>query len=185
MRKLILTFLVAMVVSFSYAQSSYHNYFSSATGDYIQVGFGNGYVMFRLPSAGNPFVRLNYISTNNGFRYYGDKKFQLAVNGNSSQICAIMPQYKNWYNYCGPVPNSVSPTQQNNIRRNETSTAIKCHFCNGTGRVAHNDHVPQYGTNDYTVSVKCSECGTTYMSTYTNHYHTNCGKCGGTGKIYH
>jgi len=143
--------------------------------------------MYRIPSVGNPFVRLNYITSKGGLRYYGDKKFQLAVNGNSSQICAVMPQYQNWYNYCGPVPNNLPTGQSNYNNRGASSTSqnvSKCFFCDGSGREVHNDHVPQYGTNSYDVYVKCNECGTTFNRAYTNHYHTDCRKCGGKGKVY-
>lgn len=182
MKRFVLLIIGALFFSVAHSQNSFHNYFSQTTADYIQIGYGQGYILFRYPSPNNQFVRLNYIGTKGGMKYYGNDKFQAVVTNNSGQICICTAQYSNWYNYCGPVA-APTPYRQNDNRRSSTITSSKCPWCNGTGRITKNDHVTQYGLNDYSIEVKCGECGITYNKTYTNHYHLNCGHCGGTGKL--
>lgn len=184
MKQFILLVICALFVTEAYSQNGIHNYFSQTTGDYIQVGYGQNYILFRYPSPGNQFVRLNYISSDGGKLYYGNSNFQVVIANNSTQICVCTPQYANWYNYCGPVPTSDSFTNSGSTRKS-TPTTSKCPWCNGTGRIAKDDHVTHYTSPDCDLYVKCGECGITYNRTYRNHYHLNCSKCGGTGKLVH
>lgn len=182
MKKIILLIICTFFISVAHAQNSFHNYFSQTTADYVQVGYGQRYILFRYPSPNNQFVRLNYIGAKGGMKYYGNNKFQVIVANNNSQVCIWTAQYVNWYNYCGPVP-TPNPYIQNDYNRSSTIISSRCPWCNGTGRITKNDHVPQYGLSNYNIEVKCNECGTTFNKTYTNHYHLNCGHCGGTGKL--
>lgn len=160
-----------------------HNYFTSEVypGLYAQITFGNNYILFSYPP--NQAVRLNYAQSNNGWNYYSSGNFVVmmssdalvmstAVNGRVVKFTYVGPVNSNPYNYNGG--SSVST---------ETTRRMKCHFCNGTGRVRVNDHIPQYGFSSVYVYEKCGECGEEYNSTTTNHYHTNCSKCFGKGYI--
>lgn len=180
MKKLVLLVIAALMLSVASAQSSFHNYFSQTTGSYIQVGFGNGYLLFKDLSVHTQFVRMNYISSKGGMKYYGNNRLQVVVKGGS--VCVCTAQSANWYNYCGPVP-IPSPYVQGTSGGSAVRASGKCPWCNGKGRITKNDAVPQYGMNDCDVYVKCNECGTTYNSSYRNHYHLDCGKCGGTGRM--
>lgn len=180
MKKVVLLVFALSVMVVLQAQSSFHNYFSQTTGDYVQVGYCNGYILYRYPTPTTQFTRLNYLGAKGGLNYYGSDSFQVAALPDGSRVCVITLQYTNWYNYCGPVP-APNPNLNSNPSPNYSSS--KCPWCNGTGRIAKNDHVPQYGMNSYDKYVKCPECGTTYNAVYTNHYHLNCGKCGGTGRL--
>lgn len=183
MKRFILLIISVLFFSVAHSQNSFHNYFSQTTADYIQIGYGQKYILFRYPSPNNQFVRLNYIGTNEGMKYYGNNNFQVVVSNNSSQVCVCTAQYSNWYNYCGPVP-APDPYRQSNNGRNSTVTSSKkCPWCDGTGRITKDESVVNYVPNDYVVKVKCNECGIEYYKTYRNHYHLNCGHCGGTGKL--
>ena len=64
----------------------------------------------------------------------------------------------------------------------QTSGGFKCAYCNGTGRIVKNDNAPaSFGLSK--ANKKCNECGKTYDPTVFNHYHVQCGHCGGTGKM--
>lgn len=57
---------------------------------------------------------------------------------------------------------------------------FKCAYCNGTGRIERNDNAPaSFGQSK--ANKKCNECGKIYDPTVFNHYHVQCGHCGGTG----
>ena len=182
MRRFILLSIGILLITAAYSQSSFHNYFSQTTGDYVQVGYGQGHILFRYPSPSNQFIRLNYIGAKGTMMYYGNDGFQVVVANNSSQVCVCTPQYAVWYNYCGPVP-IPNPYGNGGNSHSPAVTSSRCPWCNGTGRITKNDHVPQYGLNSYNEYVKCNECGTTFNRTYTNHYHLDCGHCGGTGRL--
>ena len=83
MKKLVLLVIAALMLSVASAQSSFHNYFSQTTGSYIQVGFGNGYLLFKDLSVHTQFVRMNYISSKGGMKYYGNNRLQVVVKGGS------------------------------------------------------------------------------------------------------
>lgn len=134
MKRFVLLIIGALFFSVAHSQNSFHNYFSQTTADYIQIGYGQGYILFRYPTPNNQFVRLNYIGTKGGMKYYGNDKFQAVVTNNSGQICICTAQYSNWYNYCGPVA-APTPYRQNDNRRSSTITSSKCPWCNGTGRI--------------------------------------------------
>lgn len=182
MKKYILFIIGFFFITLGYSQSNFHNYFSQASGDYVQVGYGKGYILFRYPSPNNQFVRLEYLSSKDGMNYYGGNNFQVVIANNSSRVCVCTAQYSNWYNYCGPVPIPY-PYSKGQNGRSSATTSSKCPWCNGSGRISKNEHVVQYGLNDYDLYVKCNECGETYNRTYRNHYHLNCGHCGGTGRL--
>lgn len=181
--------IMGLVLAFNlHAQGGVHNYFNPTTGLYIQVGYNSGYILYRIASPQYQFTRMNYIGLQNGLNYYGTNSFQVAITKDSGKICVLANNMQQWFNYCGqvPTPNPYSGRSglNDNIRDREIITS-KCPWCNGTGRITKNDHVPQYGLNNVTVEEKCRECGTRYYSTYTNHYHLDCGKCGGTGRLSH
>ena len=57
---------------------------------------------------------------------------------------------------------------------------FKCAYCNGIGRIEKNDNAPaSFGQSR--ADKKCNECGKIYDPTVFNHYHVQCGHCGGTG----
>ena len=57
---------------------------------------------------------------------------------------------------------------------------FKCAYCNGKGRIERNDNAPaSFGQSK--AKKKCNECGKVYDPTVFNHYHVQCGHCGGTG----
>ena len=185
-KKLLLIVLLVNVFSTLNAQS-YHYYWSPQTNYYIQIGFFGKTIQYRLPdnSKPTPFVTLNFMGNQNGMSYYGNNQFQVAINKNSSQVCVISKQGSIWYKYVAPVsiPNPYGGSTQPSYNNNNTGSQSKsrCAWCNGTGRITKNDHVTQYTSNDYTVTERCRECGYEYISTYTHHYHLDCGHCGGTG----
>lgn len=169
---------------FALNAQTFHNYFNPNYG-YVQIGFGGRVIQFRYPN-GSPFTTLNIIGTQNSLTYYGDNSFQVAVNSNSSQVYVINSQGTVLYNYVGPVPtpNPYGSTPSSYKSNNVTSKSkSKCPWCNGTGRITRDDHVTQYGINNYIVTERCKECGREFISTYTNHYHLDCAHCGGTGYI--
>lgn len=181
--------IIGLVFVLNIQAQSVHNYFSPTTGDYVQIGYNKGYILYRVASPQYQFSRLNYLFSKNGLNYYGTQTFQVAITQDSGRACICTKNFARWYNYCGPVP-TPNPFPSNSGYNGGGSstrqvTSSRCPWCNGTGRITKNDHVPQYTTNSITVDKRCSECGTTYCATYTNHYHLNCGKCGGTGKMTH
>ena len=172
------------------AQISVHNYVSPSNGETVQMGFCNGFILFRFVSPQQPQMsRLNYICNKDGWNYYGTNSFQVALTMDSRKACVLSQNYSNTFNYretiSVPNPFQDRPYQQgSNVNRNSgQQKSYKCHACNGTGRIVRNDPVTQYVTSDVKVDVKCRECGVTYCKNYTNHYHLNCGKCGGTGRV--
>ena len=68
MKRFILLIIGALLFSITHSQNSFHNYFSQTTADYIQIGYGQRYILFRYPSPNNQFVRLNYIGTHRQVR---------------------------------------------------------------------------------------------------------------------
>lgn len=182
-RSLIL--LILSICSLTFYAQTFHYYWNSQIG-YIEIGFGGKYIQFRYPNGYNPFITLNKIGVQDGLSYYGNNQFRVAINSNSSQACVITNQGSQWFNYVGPsqIPNPYGGGGQSSYNSNNTNTQsrTKCPWCNG-GRITKNDHVTQYGLNNYTVTKRCGECGYEYNSTYTNHYHLDCGHCGGTGYI--
>lgn len=184
MRKTLLLLLFFSFCSFTLKAQTFHNYFNTDWG-YVQIGFGGKVIQFRYPN-GSPFTILNIIGSQNGLTYYGNSNFQVAINGNSTQVCVINNQGSVWYNYVGPVPTpnpygGTAPSYNSNNTISQSK--YECPWCNGTGRITRNDHVTQYTTNSFIVTERCKECGHEYISTYTNHYHLDCSHCGGTGYI--
>lgn len=183
-KALLIGFIVFGFVIGMRAQT-FHNYYNAQVNLYVQVGFGGQVIQYRCPvGQTTPFVTLNFIGNQNGLAYYGNNNnFQVAINSNSTQVCVINNQGATWFNYVGPVaiPNPYVGVGTTPTYNNGTQTKSRCSWCNGTGRITKNDHVTQYGSNDYTVTERCRECGYEYISTYTHHYHLDCGHCGGTG----
>lgn len=179
----IFAMLLILVVGITLRAQSIHNYFSPTSGLYVQIGQTNNGLLFRIPNGRNSFVTLSFRGTQNGYNYYGSSTFQVAVQSDFSRLCILTNEVKEWYNYCGavPVPNPYTGTGTDSSTRSATKN--KCPWCNGTGKITKNDHVPQYGTNSVNEYRRCNECGTEYNATYTNHYHLNCGHCGGRGYL--
>lgn len=180
MKKILFSLIMSLYCITADAQT-FHNYFNTQFG-YVQIGFFNSYILFRIPSGNHiPFSPLNYIGTQDNLAYYANEQIKVVVNNRLSQVCVIDHQYEVWYNYVGSISAQVP---NNQLTENNNTTQLnkqKCYFCNGTGRIAKNDRVPQYTSNDYVVKTRCEECGLEYYSTYTNHYHLTCGQCGGSG----
>lgn len=91
-----------------------------------------------------------------------------------------------WVNSQGN--NSYHPNNSNIENRSADSGSytpqparkFKCAYCNGTGRIERNDNAPaSFGQSK--ANKKCNECGKIYDPTVFNHYHVQCGHCGGTG----
>ena len=77
---------------------------------------------------------------------------------------------------------SLNTTGNSNSSSSATQPArkFKCPYCNGTGRIEKNDNAPaSFGQSK--ANKKCSECDKIYDPTVFNHYHVQCGHCGGTG----
>lgn len=100
------------------------------------------------------------------------------------------PLYQGWGNgYNGSEIRGTN--SNNNSTRNGEGThsrgtqprqmrQFKCAYCNGTGRIERNDNAPaSFGQTK--ANKKCNECGKIYDPTVFNHYHVQCGHCGGTG----
>ncbi len=74
--------------------------------------------------------------------------------------------------YTGSTGNSGNPRQP---------TSRQCPYCDGTGRRTVDDtSIVTFGQTPYWK--RCDECGRRYLSS-TNHYHTQCSHCHGTGQI--
>lgn len=182
MKKVFLFLFFLSVSCLSLKAQAYHNYFNPQMG-YVQIGFLGQYIHFRYASEGIPFTTLNHLGNQQGLVYYGNSQMQVAVNSNSSKVCVMSAQGSAWYNYVGPVPVPNPYGASSTYNNSNSQSGSKCPWCNGKGRITKNDHVTQYTSNDYTVTERCGECGYEFIRTYTNHYHLNCGHCGGTGYI--
>lgn len=180
--KFIAILLIFAVIAIKANSQSTHNYFTSDIypGLYAQITFGNNFILFNIPPNAN--TRLNYAYKKNNDLYYANRDFVVAISSNGAYMSTTLNGKAVRFSYVGPVnPQSNS---YNGSGQNENSTRRdKCYFCNGTGKVVKNDHIPQYGGNDYYVYKKCGECGLEYNSTITNHYHATCPKCFGKGFI--
>lgn len=179
---LLLVVALSMVVV-AKAQNT-HNYFTSEIypGVYAQITFGNNCILFSYPP--NQAIRLNYSHSNNGWNYYSYDTFSVALSSNALVMSTVINGRAVKFTYVGPVPsNSYNPYNGGGGASTETSRRMKCHFCDGTGRVRISEHITQYSSPDYYVYKKCGECGEEYNSTTTSHYHMNCSKCFGKGYI--
>lgn len=130
------------------------------------------------------------------FYYYVDG------NKNMKQVCESYFPY-GFDTFVYPMSRNVDPTPMGNYVNNggyvnnsgaNNNTGInsgtgsttqpvrqfKCPYCNGTGRIERNDNAPaSFGLSK--ANKKCNECGKIYDPTVFNHYHVQCGHCGGTG----
>lgn len=173
----------------SYAQRGTSHYFFSPNSNppYVMVTVWDGYMLMGF----NPVapIRVNMVKRDGrSLTYQGGDLIVIMASDMSMMTAGRVGGNGLTYTYCGPAGggNAVSPSGQvpPAARRADSGPrTYKCQFCNGTGKVVKNDHVPQYGSNSYSIEVRCNECGTVYNSTYTNHYHMGCSHCGGTGQI--
>ncbi len=122
----------------------------------------------------------------NGSYYYVDG------NKNMKKVCDFSSAY-GFDTFVYPMSRNGDPTpmgnnvnssgSNNNIGNGSTtqpSRKFKCAYCNGTGRIERNDNAPaSFGQTR--ANKKCNECGKIYDPTVFNHYHVQCGHCGGTG----
>ncbi len=86
----------------------------------------------------------------------------------------VTPAYDNsgTGSYVGSTGSSGNPRQP---------TSRQCPYCDGTGRRTVDDtSIVTFGQTPYWK--QCNECGRRYLSS-TNHYHTQCSHCHGTGQI--
>ena len=75
---------------------------------------------------------------------------------------------------------SLNSTSNSSSSTTQPARLFKCAYCNGTGRIERNDNAPaSFGQSK--ANKKCNECGKIYDPTVFNHYHVQCGHCGGTG----
>ena len=175
---------VALFLSIGLKAQNTHNYFSSEVypGLYAQITFGNNYILFSHPP--KQALKLNYSHSNNGWNYYSYRDFVVMVSSNGAVVSTNMNGRTIKFTYVGPVGAvGANPYNGGSNNSSETLRRMKCHFCNGTGRVKVNDHIPQYSLNSVYVYKKCGECGEEFNRTTTNHYHINCSKCFGNGYI--
>lgn len=177
-----LLIVITLFLSIGIKAQNTHNYFTSEVypGLYVQITFGNNYILFSHPP--KQALKLNYSHSNNGWLYYSYRDFVVMVSSNGSVVSVNMNGRAIRFTYVEPVSNSPYNGGSSSYP-SDTSRKMKCHFCNGTGRVKVNDHIPQYGFSSVYVYKKCGECGEEFNSTTTNHYHTNCSKCFGNGYI--
>lgn len=109
-------------------------------------------------------------------------------SGGSSSTSVDVNQGGQWANHqgnSGYTPNSNSYNSSGNYNAHSSTTQStrhsKCAYCNGTGRIERNDNAPaSFGLSR--TNKKCNECGKIYDPTVFNHYHIQCGHCGGTGQ---
>lgn len=73
---------------------------------------------------------------------------------------------------------SSSSSSMSSSSSSSGSSARKCAYCSGTGRVKKYYSVATYGQTE--TKKKCEECGSYYYPS-NGHTHVNCGHCGGTG----
>lgn len=181
MKKFFIFFILSLALALNLqAQGNVHNYFSPTTGGYVQIGFFKSYILYRILSPEYRFTRLNFLGAQNGMNFYGTQSFQVAIPNGGAQVCVLSGNTQQWYNYCLPA---TTPNPYGSSQRATPSTSSQCPWCNGNGKIVKNDHITQYGLNSYYVYKKCPECGIEYNSTLVNHYHIQCGKCGGTGRL--
>lgn len=179
--------IIAIVTITKVSAQSVHNYFSADVypGIYAQVTFGQNYILLNLASNGN--LRLNYSHKKNNIVYYSYNDFVVAMAANGSSFSTIVNGQVNRFTYVGQAVSSDEYSNSYNYgsgsNSDNSSRRTKCHFCNGTGKVTENKHIPQYSTNDYYEYKTCPECGYKYNSTLTNHYHSTCSHCYGRGYI--
>lgn len=134
-----------------------------------------------------------------GFSAWGNKTYyHVDGNKNMKKVCDFSSAY-GFDTFVYPMSRNGDPTPQgNNVNNggyvnrnganNNNSTGsttqpvrqFKCAYCNGTGRIERNDNAPaSFGQTR--ANKKCNECGKIYDPTVFNHYHVQCGHCGGTG----
>lgn len=158
-----------------------HNYFTSEVypGLYAQITFANNCIFFSYPP--NQAVKLDYTHSNNGWNYYSWNNFVVMISSNALVMSTNVNGRTVKFTYVGPVV--ANPYNGGGGSYSESPRRMKCHFCDGTGRVRVSEHITQYSSPDYYVYKKCGECGEEYNSTTTSHYHMNCSKCFGKGYI--
>ncbi|MDE6195146.1 MAG: hypothetical protein K2M83_14325 [Muribaculaceae bacterium] len=135
---------------------------------------------------------MRFGGSNTTFYYYVDS------NKNMKQVCESSFPY-GFDTFVYPMSRNGDPTpMRNNVNNggyvNSTGTTnnfgtgsttqparqFKCAYCNGKGRIERNDNAPaSFGITK--ANKKCNECGKIYDPTVFNHYHVQCGHCGGTG----
>lgn len=135
---------------------------------------------------------MGFGGSNTTFYYYVDG------NKNMKQVCESSFPY-GFDTFVYPMSRNGDPTPMgNNVNNdgyvtsnganNNTGTGsaaqpalkFKCAYCNGAGRIEKNDNAPaSFGLSK--ANKKCNECGKIYDPTVFNHYHVQCGHCGGTG----
>ena len=111
-----------------------------------------------------------------------DKGATYGSNGTSNN----MVHSNQWNNYPGNNDNSSNNyynnggSSTNGHSNSQSARKFKCAYCNGSGRIERNDNAPaSFGQSR--ANKKCNECGKIYDPTVFNHYHVQCGHCGGTG----
>lgn len=150
-----------------------------------------------------------YVKTSGAWKVYGgtsmgvggsNTTFYYYVDGNKNmkQVCESSSPY-GFDTFVYPMSRNGDPTPMgNNVNNggyvnsngtnNNTGTGsgkqparqFKCAYCNGSGRIERNDNAPaSFGQTR--ANKKCNECGKIYDPTVFNHYHVQCGHCGGTG----
>ena len=128
----------------------------------------------------NPHYKYIYKKTNAPTGVYTCSLIKEHNGSGDSQPINI---YDNNYSQggTGQSPNT-NATGNSNSSSSTTQAArkFKCAYCNGTGRIERNDFAPaSFGQKK--ANKKCNECGKIYDPTVFNHYHIQCGHCGGTG----
>ncbi|MDE6485338.1 MAG: hypothetical protein K2L14_08090 [Duncaniella sp.] len=135
---------------------------------------------------------MGFGGSNTTFYYYVDG------NKNMKQVCESSFPY-GFDTFVYPMSRNGDPTPMGNnvnnggyVNSNGTNNnsgtgsakqparQFKCAYCNGSGRIERNDNAPaSFGQTR--ANKKCNECGKIYDPTVFNHYHVQCGHCGGTG----
>lgn len=88
--------------------------------------------------------------------------------------------YNNWdFGESSNNLNGTGNSSNSNTSTSQPQRRFKCAYCKG-GRIEKNDNAPaSFGINR--PKQRCTECGKWYDPTVFNHYHVQCGHCGGTG----
>ena len=159
--------------------------------DHIMV---NGMYCKYLRTSGSwkVYDGLNMFGNTSYYYYYVDG------NKNMKKVCDFSSAY-GFDTFVYPMSRNGDPTPMGNnvdkggyvnssgannkngaVSTTQPARKFKCAYCNGTGRIERNDNAPaSYGQTR--ANKKCNECGKIYDPTVFNHYHVQCGHCGGTG----
>lgn len=111
----------------------------------------------------------------------GTEPTQQGWNDYYTQYCVAMTnqRYGSSDDDNGGSGSSLRSSRNSNSGGNTTVTSMnKCVYCNGTGRIAVDKSVANFGLHDPIII--CEECGRKVHRS-TGHMHVNCGHCGGTG----